>query len=105
MHIPVLILGQRRDGREYERSDYLRVEVLRLGLIRQSHALSDQDKLREAKREFLGRLQVLRTVGGQTLLMETSGEVYNLDRDREFMISSQAMKVSPTGEVVLRTAM
>ena len=81
------------------------VEALGLGLIRQSDALSDQDRLAQAKRDVLRRMQVLRTVGGRTVLMENSGEVYMLDREREFLISSQGMRVNPQGEVVVQTAM
>jgi hypothetical protein len=82
VHIPVVIQGQRRNGREYERTDWLPVEALGLGLIRQNDSLSDQDRLRQAKQEVLGRMQVLRTANGRTILLETSGETYSLDRER-----------------------
>ena len=81
------------------------MEALGLGLIRQSDALSDQDRLRQAKQEVLGRMQVLRTTGGRTVIMESSGETYMLDRDRESLISSQGMRVNPQGQVVVQTAM
>lgn len=87
VRIPVLISGSRRNGTAYEREDYLPVEALGLGLIRQSDALSDQDRLGQAKQEVLGTMQVHRTVDGGTVLMETSGEIYTLDRNREYLIS------------------
>ena len=88
MHIPVLITGTRRNDNAYERADWLPVEALGLGLTRQSDAFSGQDLFRQAKQEVLGRLQVLRTVNGRTVLMESSGEVCRLDRNRNFRIRS-----------------
>ena len=44
-----LVTGTRRNGNAFEREDWLPVEALGLGLIRQNDALSDRDKMARAK--------------------------------------------------------
>jgi hypothetical protein len=92
-HVPFIIRGTRRNGNIYEREDYLPANVLGAQSVMQNDGLSEQDKLRSVKQQVLEQFSVLRSENGRTVIHEESDEVYLLDRDREWTISSMSMHV------------
>ena len=46
----------------------------------------------------------LRTQGGETVLLEVSGETYTYDRDGEWQISSMSTEAGRDGEAVVHVA-
>ena len=85
-HVPVRIRGRRRNGRGYERLDYLPVTSLNVGLQRQNDGLSEGQVARNVQQAVL---QKLGRSSEDDAIMELSEEVYYLDGAREWTLSSQ----------------
>ena len=94
-HIPVLIRGMRRAGknagRAYERRDWLPANVLGGEASRQPDRLSEQQILQNVKQETLRLI----TAGdedraaGRAPIMELSDETYFYDPEGEWVVSSE----------------
>ena len=91
-HVPVIIRGTRRRGRNagqaYERPDMLPVTTLGLRQTRLNDALSQQEILARIKQDVFA--QGLADGQGNRIIMEQSEEVYFLDNSRDWVISSQS---------------
>ena len=85
-HVPVRIRGRRKNGRGYERLDYLPVTSLNVGLQRQNDGLSEGQVARNVKQAVL---QKLGSPSEDDAIMELSEKVYFLDGAREWTLSSQ----------------
>ena len=85
-HVPVRIRGRRKNGRGYERLDYLPVTSLNVGLQRQNDGLSEGQVARNVQQAVL---QKLGSPSEDDAIMELSEEVYFLDGSREWTLSSQ----------------
>ena len=94
-HVPVIIQGIQARGRNaggtYQRLDWLPANVLGSPQVTLSDSLSEQDKVQKVKAQVLEQFNVLRTVGGRTVIHEESDETFFLDRNRQWKISSQTM--------------
>ena len=89
-HVPVRIRGRRKNGRPYEREDYLPVTSLNVGLQRQNDGLSEAQVARNVKQAVLAKLGA---DDDFSTLLELSGEQYFLDNSREWTLSSQTTQV------------
>ena len=89
-HVPVRIRGRRKNGRPYEREDYLPVTSLNVGLQRQNDGLSEAQVARNVKQAVLAKLGA---DDDFSTLLELSGEQYFLDNSREWTLSSQNSQV------------
>ena len=78
-HVPVRIRGRRKNGRAYERLDYLPMTSLNVGLQRQNDGLSEGQVTRNVKQAVLSRLG---DPSEDDVIMELSEEVYHLDAGR-----------------------
>ena len=87
--MPVRIRGRRKNGRPYEREDYLPVTSLNVGLQRQT-GLSEAQVARNVKQAVLAKLGA---DDDFSTLLELSGEQYFLDNSREWTLSSQTTQV------------
>ena len=104
VHIPVLIEGRRSNGNSYERRSnagtgegtHLPVSRLGLGQILESSALTREQAAARVRSRVLRDLS-LRTRGGQSVLMEISGETYYYDREGEWLISSLSTVTDAAG--------
>ena len=96
-HVPVIIRGTRRRGRNagqrYQRTDMLPVTTLGLRQTRLNDALSQQEILARIKQDVfaqgLGGLPFHDGQGNQ-IIMELSEEMYYLDTSRDWVVSSQS---------------
>ena len=116
VHVPVVIEGRRANGQSYTRRSnagtgeqtHLPVSRLGVGQILESSALTREQAAARVRSRVLRELG-LRTQGGQTVLMEVSGETYLYDRDGEWLISSMSTTTDAAGnqdtEVLLRQPM
>ena len=93
-HVPVIIRGTRRRGRNagnsYERHDYLPVTALELGLSRQNDAWSEAQIARNVKEAVLRQLG--QPEANEPIYM-ISGETYFLHPTNEWAYSSSSMQV------------
>ena len=93
-HVPVIIRGIRRNGRNrgmpYERTKRLPVTDLNVTLPRQSEGLSDAQAARNLKASALAQLGHPEP---NDIIWELSDETYYLDATREWTFSQQAMQV------------
>ena len=93
-HVPVIIRGTRRRGRNagnsYERHDYLPVTTLELGLSRQNDAWSEAQIARNVKEAVLRQLG--QPEANEPIYM-ISGETYFLHPTNEWAYSSSSMQV------------
>ena len=93
-HVPVIIRGTRRRGRNtgnsYERHDYLPVTALEIGLSRQNDAWSEAQIARNVKEAVLRQLG--RPEASEPIYM-ISGETYFLHPTNEWAYSSSSMQV------------
>ena len=87
-HVPVQIRGRRKNGRGYERLDYLPVTSLNVGLQRQNDGLSEEGQ-QVARNVKQAVLQKLGSPSEDDAIMELSEKVYFLDGAREWTLSSQ----------------
>ena len=94
VHVPVIIRGVRRNGRNrgmpYERTKRLPVSDLNVALSRQSEGLSDAQAARNLKASVLAQLG---NPEPNDIILELSDETYYLDATREWTFSQQAMQV------------
>ena len=94
VHVPVIIRGVRRNGRNrglpYERTKRLPVSDLNVALSRQSEGLSDAQAARNLKASVLAQLG---NPEPNDIILELSDESYYLDATREWTFSQQAMQV------------
>ena len=94
VHVPVIIRGVRRNGRNrgmpYERTKRLPVTDLNVALSRQSEGLSDAQAARNLKASVLAQLG---NPVPNDIILELSDESYYLDATREWTCSQQAMQV------------
>ena len=94
VHVPVIIRGVRRNGRNrgmpYERTKRLPVTDLNVALSRQSEGLSDAQAARNLKASVLAQLG---NPEPNDIILELSDETYYLDATREWTFSQQAMQV------------
>ena len=94
-HVPVIIRGTRRRGRNagnsYERHDYLPVTALEIGLSRQNDAWSEGQIARNVKEAVLLR-QLGQPEANEPIYM-ISGETYFLHPTNEWAYSSSSMQV------------
>ena len=94
VHVPVIIRGVRRNGRNrgmpYERTKRLPVSDLNVALSRQSEGLSDAQAARNLKASVLTQLG---NPEPNDIILELSDESYYLDATREWTFSQQAMQV------------
>ena len=94
VHVPVIIRGVRRNGRNrgmpYERTKRLPVTDLNVALSRQSEGLSDAQAARNLKASVLAQLG---NPEPNDIILELSDESYYLDATREWTFSQQAMQV------------
>ena len=94
VHVPVIIRGVRRNGRNrsmpYERTKRLPVSDLNVALSRQSEGLSDAQAARNLKASVLVQLG---NPEPNDIILELSDESYYLDATREWTFSQQAMQV------------
>ena len=94
VHVPVIIRGVRRNGRNrgmpYERTKRLPVTDLNVALSRQSEGLSDAQAARNLKASVLAQLG---NPEPNDMILELSDETYYLDATREWTFSQQAMQV------------
>ena len=94
VHVPVIIRGVRRNGRNrgmpYERTKRLPVSDLNVALSRQSEGLSDAQAARNLKASVLTQLG---NPEPNDIILELSDETYYLDATREWTFSQQAMQV------------
>ena len=87
VHIPVVIEGTRANGQSYTRTTnrgndetvHLPVSRVGIGQISESSALTREQAAARVRSRVLREIG-LRTQGGQTVLMEVSGETYKYDR-------------------------
>ena len=112
----MVITGTRAKGQSYTRRSsagtgeqtHLPVSRLGVGQILESSALTREQAAARVRSRVLRELG-LRTQGGQTVLMEVSGETYLYDRDGEWLISSMSTTTDAAGnqdtEVLLRQPM
>ena len=93
-HVPVIIRGTRRRGRNagnsYERHDYLPVTALEIGLSRQNDAWSEAQIARNVKEAVLRQLG--QPEANEPIYM-ISGETYFLHPTNEWAYSSSSMQV------------
>ena len=93
-HVPVIIRGTRRRGRNagnsYERHDYLPVTSLEIGLSRQNDAWSEAQIARNVKEAVLRQLG--QPEANEPIYM-ISGETYFLHPTNEWAYSSSSMQV------------
>ncbi|CAE7029901.1 unnamed protein product [Symbiodinium natans] len=93
-HVPVIIRGIRRNGRNrgmpYERTKRLPVTDLNVTLPPQSEGLSDAQPARNLKASALAQLG---NPEPNDIIWELSDESYYLDATREWTFSQQAMQV------------
>ena len=93
-HVPVIIRGTRRRGRNagnsYERHDYLPVTALEIGLSRQNDAWSEAQIARNVKEAVLRQLD--QPEANEPIYM-ISGETYFLHPTNEWAYSSSSMQV------------
>ena len=93
-HVPVIIRGTRRRGRNagnsYERHDYLPVTALQIGLSRQNDAWSEAQIARNVKEAVLRQLG--QPEANEPIYM-ISGETYFLHPTNEWAYSSSSMQV------------
>ncbi|CAE6935233.1 unnamed protein product [Symbiodinium natans] len=105
VHVPVIIRGIRRNGRNrgmrYERTKRLPVTDLNVTLSRQSEGLSDAQAARNLKASALAQLG---NPEPNDIIWELSDETYYLDATREWTFSQQAMQVVDD-QVVLDTVL
>ena len=91
VHVPVIIRGVRRNGRNrgmpYERTKRLPVTDLNVALSRQSEGLSDAQAARNLKASVLAQLG---NPEPNDIILELSDETYYLDATREWTFSQQA---------------
>ena len=85
-HVPVRIRGRRKNGRGYERLDYLPVTSLNVGLQRQNDGLSEGQVARNVKQAVL---QKLGSPSEDDAITELSEKFYFLHGAREWTLSSQ----------------
>ena len=94
VHVPVIIRGVRRNGRNrgmpYERTKRLPVSDLNVALSRQSEGLSDAQAARNLRASVLAQLG---NPEPNDIILELSDETYYLDATREWTFSQQAMQV------------
>ena len=102
-HVPVIIRGRRKNGRPYERQDYLPVTSLNVGLQRQNDGLSKAQVARNVKQAALAKLGADDDTAFSTLL-ELSGEQYFLDNTRKWTLSSQTTQ-AVDDRVVVETSL
>ena len=105
VHVPVIIRGIRRNGRNrgmpYERTKRLPVADLNVALSRQSEGLSDAQAARNLRASVLAQLG---NPEPNDIIRELSDETYYLDATREWTFSQQAMQVVDN-QVVLDTVL
>ena len=96
-HVPVIIRGTRRRGRNaglaYERPDMLPVTTLGLRQTRLNDSLSQQEILARIKQDVFSQGLAgppFHDGQGNRIIMEMSEEVYYLDNSRDWVISSQS---------------
>ena len=93
VHVPVIIRGVRRNGRNrgmpYERTKRLPVTDLNVALSRQSEGLSDAQAARNLKASVLAQLG---NPEPNDIILELSDETYYLDATREWTFSQQACR-------------
>ena len=94
VHVPVIIRGVRRNGRNrgmpYERTKRLPVTDLNVALSRQSEGLADAQAARNLRASVLAQLG---NPEPNDIILELSDETYYLDATREWTFSQQAMQV------------
>ena len=105
VHVPVIIRGIRRNGRNrgmpYERTKRLPVTDLNVALSRLSEGLSDAQAARNLRASVLAQLG---NPEPNDIILELSDETYYLDATREWTFSQQAMQVVDN-QVVLDTVL
>ncbi len=103
VHVPVTIRGRHKNGKDYDRPDWLPVHKLGISGIMENEQYSETQAHDRVKSRILSELG-LRTQGGETVLMEVSGETYTYDKGREWQISSMTTEAGRDGEAVVQTA-
>ena len=102
VHVPVQISGKRANSNNYSRKSTLPVDQLGIGMIMIASSLSDSEKLREVKRKVMSSLLSNGNgtdYAGRQTVMEVSGELYQIDTDGEWLISSLSTQVDAEGHV------
>ena len=100
VHVPIIISGDRASQR---RHDWLPVHQLGITGIMESEQYSETQAHARVRSRILSELG-LRTKGGETVLMEVSGETYTYDRNGEWQISSMSTEAGRDGEAVVDVA-
>ena len=90
--VPAVVSGQNARGRVQSRRTMLPVDMLGIGRIMQDSSIAEHTRVARIKSHVLQQLST-RTVNGQTILMEISGETFTFDRDAEWLISSLTTSV------------
>ena len=103
VHVPVTILGRHKNGKDYDREDWLPVHKLGIAGIMENEQYTEAQAHSRVKSRVLGELG-LRTQGGGTVLLEVSGETYTYNRNREWQISSMSTEAGRDGEAVVDVA-
>ena len=103
VHVPVTIRGRHKNGKDYDRPDWLPVHKLGISGIMENEQYTETQAHARVKSRILSELG-LRTQGGETVLLEVSGETYTYDRGREWQISSMTTEAGRDGEAVVQTA-
>ena len=103
VHVPVIIRGRHRNGRDYNRQDWLPVHHLGISGIMESEELSEEQAHARVRSRVLAELG-LREEGGETVLLEVSGETFVYDPAGEWQISSMSTEAGRDGEAVVDVA-
>ena len=103
VHVPVTIRGRHKNGKDYDREDWLPVHKLGIAGIMESEQYTEAQAHARVRSRVLSELG-LRTRGGETVLLEVSGETYTYNRAGEWQISSMATEAGRDGEAVTDVA-
>ena len=96
--LPVRVSGKNARGRVQSRRTMLPVDMLGLGRLLQDTSESEERHIARVKSHVLKQLSI-KSVGGETVLMESSGETFTYDRDVPWLISSLTTDIQD-GEAV-----
>ena len=96
VHVPVIVVGHRRNGIEYKHTTYLPATMMNIDRIMVNTRLTHANRIARVKTLVLQAYDV-RTQGGQTILLEVSNETYFYDRDRPWLIDEMETEPGPHG--------
>ena len=84
VHVPVTIRGRHKNGKDYDREDWLPVHKLGISGIMENEEYTETQAHARVRSRVLSELG-LRTQGGETVLLQVSGETYTYDRDGDLL--------------------